>query len=299
MENTSSNSNQQQEENSFWHFIKSHWVISLVILCFVLGSIYLFTGLRVFDLEIIKAHLKYATNCNFLGTYGDFIGGTLGTFIAGLACWLVYKTYISQKEELDATKSIMDEQSKTMKQQQFETSFYNLLGLRKTLLNELIYNTFEFDKGLSDDEKIKKRKMSETERIENGDTECGLFAIQETYYRVLKLSDKIKCKDEKSDLYNFEINLHDSYCRELYCNTLVILKSLDNYKQTTQSDISLYLIIFFSQTIIYEWNLASLFKDYGNVYFEIDKLKDKIVTESKFDLLSLCYKVKKSSNRYI
>ena len=72
-----------------------------------------------------------------------------------------------------------------------------MLGLRKTLLNELIYNTFEFDKGLSDDEKIKKWKMSETERIGNGDTECGLFAIQETYHRVLNLSDKIKCKDEK------------------------------------------------------------------------------------------------------
>jgi len=68
------------------------------------------------------------------GTYGDFIGGLLGTILSIVAVILVYRTYISQKEELSMTRNLL-------KQQQFENTFFNMLKVHQDLKNNISFDT--------------------------------------------------------------------------------------------------------------------------------------------------------------
>lgn len=78
-------------------------------------------------------NFNYFLGTDKLGHFGDFIGGFLGTILTGLATYLVYKTYISQKEELEL-------QRKLIAQQQFETTFFNMLNVHRELKKGFSFN---------------------------------------------------------------------------------------------------------------------------------------------------------------
>ncbi len=69
--------------------------------------------------------------------FGDFVGGVIGTLVAGVACWLVYKTYMSQKEELDETKKILSIQTNIMEKQRFDSVFFHLLSIHFDKVDKL------------------------------------------------------------------------------------------------------------------------------------------------------------------
>jgi hypothetical protein len=77
-----------------------------------------------------------------LGLFGDFIGGFLGSILTGIATFLVYRTYVYQKQELEV-------QSKLIAKQQFENTFFNMLNVHRELnLDEqflLFYNFIHFN----------------------------------------------------------------------------------------------------------------------------------------------------------
>lgn len=65
-------------------------------------------------------------------------------FFSGLAFVGVLLTLILQKKELDATRKVMDEQSKTMELQRFETTFFNLLDNFNKIRRELSFENVEY-----------------------------------------------------------------------------------------------------------------------------------------------------------
>lgn len=65
-----------------------------------------------------------------LGHFGDFIGGLLGTFLTVFATVYIYKTYISQKSELEEQRNLINHQ-------QFETTFFNLLNTHREIKKDL------------------------------------------------------------------------------------------------------------------------------------------------------------------
>jgi hypothetical protein len=63
------------------------------------------------------------------GAFGSLISGTFGLVSSLGALFLLYNTYKTQREELDATKQQMVIQNSMIAQQKFETTFFNLLSI--------------------------------------------------------------------------------------------------------------------------------------------------------------------------
>lgn len=77
-------------------------------------------------------NFTYFLGTDKLGHFGDFIGGFLGTILTSIATFLVYRTYVTQKQELE-------DQSKLILQQQFENTFFNMLNVHRELKKNLSY----------------------------------------------------------------------------------------------------------------------------------------------------------------
>lgn len=70
---------------------------------------------------------------DYLGALGDFLGGFLGSIFGIITIYLVYKTYVSQKEELEEQRKLLDAQQNELKltratqeKQNFENTFFKL-----------------------------------------------------------------------------------------------------------------------------------------------------------------------------
>lgn len=96
-----------------------------VILTLILGII---TILSVIIIYIVKGYINGGEiDPSLFGTFGDFIGGVIGTIFTLAATLLILLTYHSQKAELQATNRIASLQSQTLKRQTFESTFFNML----------------------------------------------------------------------------------------------------------------------------------------------------------------------------
>ncbi|QBJ67097.1 hypothetical protein C3496_12265 [Bacillus anthracis] len=104
------------------------------------------------------------------GAVGDFIGGTTVTFLTGASVFLLIATNIMQRKELQMSRKSVDEMVKqtkasveqmaasveqaeearketqitneTMKRQQFETTFFNMINLQHNILKEIQYGDY-------------------------------------------------------------------------------------------------------------------------------------------------------------
>lgn len=92
---------------------------SLLLICFL--TLLLFLKLK--DKDILSS----------LGTTGDFIGGFLGTIVSIFATYLIFITYSSQKKELKLQRDLFA-------QQQFETTFFNMINVHSELKKNLRLN---------------------------------------------------------------------------------------------------------------------------------------------------------------
>lgn len=78
------------------------------------------------------------------GTFGDFIGGTLNPTLAFLSFLALLQTIKIQSKELKETKkatrdsaSALQEQSRSIKLQNFENTFFNMLNLHNEIINNI------------------------------------------------------------------------------------------------------------------------------------------------------------------
>lgn len=91
-----------------------------------------------FLILLFKGQLNFGTiNFENLGGYGSFIGGLVGTFLTIIATYYIYKTYHSQKNQLKKQKKQLKLQSVLIAQQQFESTFFNMLNVHRELKNNL------------------------------------------------------------------------------------------------------------------------------------------------------------------
>ena len=79
--------------------------------------------IQVFDSE-------FSADTNLLGTYGDFIGGVLGTIFTLLSVLLVIKTFKEQQK-------VSNQNSEQLEIQRFNDLFFELLKLYQSEVNEL------------------------------------------------------------------------------------------------------------------------------------------------------------------
>jgi hypothetical protein len=68
---------------------------------------------------------------------GDFVGGISTPVLSSLALFLLFLTYKSQKTELRETRSILRIQTSTLRKQQFETTFFNMLSMHNSIVSSI------------------------------------------------------------------------------------------------------------------------------------------------------------------
>lgn len=91
-----------------------------------------------FIIIILKGHVNFEDiDFDKLGGFGGFIGGFIGTYLTLIATFYVYKTYHTQKEELKSQKKEIILQKHLIAQQQFESTFFNMLNVHRELKNNL------------------------------------------------------------------------------------------------------------------------------------------------------------------
>ncbi|NCD11811.1 MAG: hypothetical protein EOL93_04605, partial [Epsilonproteobacteria bacterium] len=132
--------------------------ISISLLFLIFPAIILFTWQETFSLEKTIEHTKF-------GTFGDFFGGIIGTILQFCGVLLFYialkdqrkdfdtnrkvfekqvealnlqiNEFSLQRTELEETRKVFTEQSKTLKQQRFETTFFSLIDLYHKIISNL------------------------------------------------------------------------------------------------------------------------------------------------------------------
>lgn len=121
-------------------FLKKHFAIMIIISLSILVI-----GLTIYTYwKNDFLNPNYFLGTDKLGDFGSFIGGFLGTLITLLATVYVYKTYRSQKKELKKQKKQLKLQSQLIAQQQFESTFFNMLNVHRELKNGLKLNSLDF-----------------------------------------------------------------------------------------------------------------------------------------------------------
>lgn len=93
----------------------------------------------------VTGHLfKNDFDHDYLSAFGDFLSGFLGAVFGMITIYLVYKTFKSQKEELnDQKKLLVDQQAElrltraSQERQNFENTFFNLLSHNRQLHKQI------------------------------------------------------------------------------------------------------------------------------------------------------------------
>lgn len=109
------------------------------ILVIALPSVFVILSLIV--IYAIKGYLNFKDlNFDALSAFGTFLSGFLGTILTIIATILIYRTYIMQDEQLKSQNLELELQRKLITQQQFESTFFNMLNVHRDLKNNLYIN---------------------------------------------------------------------------------------------------------------------------------------------------------------
>lgn len=141
-----------------------------------------------------------------LGQFGDFIGGFLGTVLTMVATYYIYKTYHSQKDELDNQKKLIN-------QQQFESTFFNLLNIHIDIKKNL---NIDFS-----DATFKPQEYNGVDKVQINGLEVFIDVKQFTkfmYSRIIKNSTPV------NEIFNKKVPNPD------------IKTTLDEYHKLSESD---------------------------------------------------------------
>lgn len=157
------------------------WPLTIAIILMVLGVISIFfpyteiDGFRIF---------KYKIEIGKYGELGDFVNGISTPFISIAVFILLYKTYKSQKQELHDTRVLLSEQNETLTNQQFETTFFNLVTLHHQIVNNI-----DFDSSV-DVEMYDRETDGEPEILKGRDCIRKFYQIFVTDYRNWESEEK-------------------------------------------------------------------------------------------------------------
>ncbi|MDA2738634.1 hypothetical protein PDQ75_26200 [Bacillus cereus group sp. Bc015] len=126
-----------------WFSKITNWIFFISMLCIV-GAVF----------SPFYFYWRYSdygdyTGLAALGPVGDFVGGTTVTFFTAASVFLLIATNIMQREELKASveqarlaRTETQITNETMKQQQFETTFFNMINLQHNILKEIQYGDY-------------------------------------------------------------------------------------------------------------------------------------------------------------
>jgi len=231
---------------------------------------------------------------NSYGEWGEFVGGIFGTIIAGIACIYVYKTYISQKKELEKT-------NETAEKQQFETTFFNLIRIHKESLQAIQYNSPYIKQTLDGAMVNNLWSAYENDTLEIED--------YERYFSEKQLQGEQAMRSEYNMLRRpkYELNYYEKYFYSVWLNSICqIIKYLKEYQGGC-----FYVELFYSQITRPEWWILydiylngkefisdkDAFDHYANLV-ETELVKEKKMFDYGFNYIVEKHKTIKRENIY-
>lgn len=130
------------KKSSFWNEYKEAILIMLAFL--------LILSFIIFYKRYFPNFIEAGTEESF-GQFGDFMGGTLNPFFAFLSFCLLLITIKIQSNELELSRNelaksseALTEQSKSLKIQNFETTFFNMIGLHNKIVDNFNFKKCEY-----------------------------------------------------------------------------------------------------------------------------------------------------------
>lgn len=255
-----------EELKKYWNAFKKNaddfLLIFILLFCLVFVAI---------------AFLKNTSLSNNLGDIGSFLGGTTSSIIGGLTLYLVYQTYKAQDKEMKATRE-------QLKQQNFETTFFNLLKSFNEC-GDKIRISIKGEKDAFEAALDMMRNIYQF-RIPNGSYQ---YEVNEYLgYAYLELKNKIDTVDPKqlnmsnSDLYSLIENNNTKELRRIY----------STYRKTSKSD---ELLIDICYGYIINYFLADGLGQYYRIFNSIiEHIQEVYNSNNEFDELQ-----KKKYSRFL
>ncbi|WP_182103767.1 putative phage abortive infection protein [Niallia taxi] len=124
-------------QKKWWEKKENYWILG--------GFLIAVTALSMPFLIMYCSNQKFNLNAfQTLGVVGDFFGGTTVGLLSLASIIFVTAAIIMQKEELElqreevrATRKEYEITNSTMKKQQFESTFFNMINLQQSILKEI------------------------------------------------------------------------------------------------------------------------------------------------------------------
>lgn len=108
--------------------------IKLITLCLIYFTAFLFIGMYFL---LVKE--SETSDTAAWGQSGDWIGGTIGTIIAGVTVYFVWQTFSLQRRALKKSKKELKMTRDFLHKQQFESTFFNMMAMINTLQKDISY----------------------------------------------------------------------------------------------------------------------------------------------------------------
>jgi hypothetical protein len=236
-------------------FVKKYWP-SILIISTVLSLVLL----------LVLYFLKFGTSCpnGFLscslkslssstsdwGTFGDYIGGTIGTLFSIVGTVLIYMTY---KNQVAST----ERQINLAYTQQFETTFFNLLQNYKTVIGNINNESYKLRKSRS--------------MLAKADSGYAYTEYLEDIYQALKglIRNKPEENIVKESIKNIMNSNTSSYFKYIFHLLMYIDESKTdnpakyvNIMSSQMQDYELYLL-FYKASFMPEAKFANLLDKYS------------------------------------
>lgn len=141
--------NRQSEDTFFDKFLLSVWPY------FIMGAAFIifFSGVFKWGRMIVWKDVNYVADNELLGTFGDFIGGVLGTIFTIISTLLVVRTFWHQRK-------VTKDNEKEVHIQRFNDLFFELLRIYQNEVNELCGQSDKIFGIDSEAQKIKKATVN-------------------------------------------------------------------------------------------------------------------------------------------
>lgn len=173
----------------------------------------------------------------FLGTFGDFFGGVLNPLLTFGTLVALAITILLQRTQLDIAEDSAQRNSEVMEKQAFETTFFNMLNLHNTTVQDLKFDTETIEIPIwyaehNDDEEIEDVDYD----IGNPDELAMPISLdnaegRQVFARVLQLMDS-KLHDSTPTAVYHRIQKYHNYFLGHYFRTLYqLLELVDEYSE--------------------------------------------------------------------
>lgn len=211
------------------------------------------------------------------GELGDFVGGIIGTVVAGIACIMVYLTYKGQCE--------------LSEKQQFETTFFNLIHIHKNCLDAIKTSLFLLPDYLPKTSERGERYSCIQTQYEDGD-----LSDDEIEKHIQHLQGVEAMFEDFNSNTNRDILLPKYYHSPWFNSICMILQYL---KDNNKNEKSFYTKYFYSQITRPEWwFLYAIFQNKEKLNSDTEHFNNYVAlaTDMHFFEFGYYYIVEKSRN---